>query len=115
MRSHMVFAVLAVAAFAGHLVANLETDIIYWLPEYIWFGSLVFAVLAVYSGASAAWRVEGSARGAAIASAALGALVLLGLMYSGVNWLFLMDGTGPAVAAGSHALPGILITPIPLW
>ncbi len=115
MRSHIVFAVLAVVGFAGHLAANLATDAIYWLPEYIWFASIAFSVLAIYTGASAVWRAEGSARGAAIASAALGALVLLGLMYSGVNWLFMMGGTGPAVAAGTHTLPGVCVTPIPLW
>ncbi len=90
MRSHKLFAVLAVVGFACHLAANLLTDIMFWLPEYIWFGSIAFAVLALYTGAAAAWHDDGSARGIAIASAVIGALVLLGLMYSGVSWLFMM-------------------------
>ena len=88
MRPHKMFAVLAVVGFAAHLTANLLVDIIRWLPEYIWFGSLVFSVLAIYTGAIAACSGESEKRGAAIASAVIGALVLLGLMYSGVYWLF---------------------------
>jgi hypothetical protein len=105
MRLHRLFAVLAVVGFAAHLATNLLTDVIYWLPEYIWFGSLVFSVLAIYTGASAAYRVDGAARGKAIASAVIGALVLLGLMYSAVNWLFMMGDTpGPAVGASYQAV-----------
>ena len=100
MRSHKLFAILAVVGFALHLAANLLVDIVVWLPEYIWFGSIVFSVLAVYTGASAAWRGESSERGFAIASAVIGALVLLGLMYSGVYWLFMMgEPSLPAVGA----------------
>jgi len=104
MRSHRLFAVLAVVGFACHLAANLLVDIVFWLPEYIWFGSLVFSVLAMYTGASAACRIDGAARGRAIASAVIGALVLLGLMYSGVSWLFMMgEAPGPAVGASYQA------------
>jgi hypothetical protein len=104
MHSHKLFAVLAVVGFAGHLAANMATDTVYWLPEYVWFGSIVFSVLAIYTGASAASRAEGSTRGAAIASAVVGALTFLGLMYSGVNWLFMAgDGMGPSVAAAFRA------------
>jgi len=100
LRSHTLFTVLAVVGFACHLAANLLIDVIYWLPEYIWLGSLVFSVPAIYTGASAACRVDGAARGKAIASAVIGALILLGLMYSGVNWLFMMgEAPGPAVGA----------------
>ena len=102
MRSHKMFAVLAVVGFAAHLTANLLIDIIYWLPEYIWFGSLVFSVLAIYTGAIAACSGEAGKRGAAIASAVIGTLVLLGLMYSGVVWLFVMeDGFEVAVRASA--------------
>ncbi len=102
MRSHKMFAVLAVIGFAAHLMANLPIDIILWLPEYIWFGSIVFSVLAVYTGAIAACSAEAGKRGTAIASAVIGALVLLGLMYSGVAWLFVMeDGFEVAVGAGA--------------
>ena len=98
MRSHKLFAVLAVVGFAGHLAANLFIDVMYWLPEYIWAASLVFAVLAIYSGAMTATGTESTGRGAAIASAVIGGLVLLGLMYSGISWLFMMgDMSGVAM------------------
>lgn len=101
MRSHKMFAVLAVVGFVAHLMANLLVDIIYWLPEYIWFGSMVFSMLAIYTGAVAACSGEAAKRGAAIASAVIGALVLLGLMYSGIAWLFwLEEGFEVAVEAG---------------
>jgi len=104
MRSHKLFAVLAVAGFAAHLAANLLLDIVYWLPEYIWFASLVFSVLAIYTGASAAWRDSGHARGMAVASAVIGILVLLALMYSGLYWLFMMgEAPGPAMGVVHHA------------
>lgn len=90
MRYHKLFAVLAVVGFVAHLATNLLTDIVFWLPEYIWFASIAFSVLAIYAGAGTAYRTEGGARGLAIASAVIGALVLLGLMYSGVYWLFMM-------------------------
>jgi len=96
-----MFAVLAVVGFAAHVAANLLIDIIYWLPEYIWFGSIVFSVLAIYTGAIAACNAEAGKSGAAIASAVIGALVLLGLMYSGIYWLFyLEEGFEVAVGAG---------------
>ncbi|MBN1856637.1 MAG: hypothetical protein JW846_06780 [Dehalococcoidia bacterium] len=91
MRYHKLFAILATAGFVGHLAANLLIDISYWLPEYIWFGSVAFAVLAIYAGAITATRGEQAERGTAIASAVIGTLILLGLMYSGITWLFLMD------------------------
>ncbi len=100
MRYHKVFAVLAVVGFAAHLATNLLTDIVFWLPEYIWFASIVFSVLAIYAGAATAYRIDGSARGLAIASAAIGALVLLGLAYSGVTWLFMM-GEGYELPVGT--------------
>lgn len=98
MRSHKLFAVLAVVGFAGHLVANLFVDFLYWLPEYVWAASLVFAVLAMYSGAMTATGTEAAGRGTAIASAVIGGLVLLGLMYSGISWLFMLgDMSGVAM------------------
>ena len=90
MRYHKVFAVLAVIGFVAHLATNLLTDSVFWLPEYIWFGAIAFSVLAVYAGAATAHRTDGGARGMAIASAVIGAVVLLGLCYSGVTWLFMM-------------------------
>ena len=101
MRSHKMFVVLAVVGFAAHLMANLLIEIVRWLPEYIWLGAMVFSVLAIYTGATAACGGEAAKRGAAIASAVIGALVLLGLMYSGITWLFyLPDEAGMAMAAG---------------
>ncbi len=102
MRSHKMFAVLAVIGFAAHLMANLLIDIILWLPEYIWFGSIVFSVLAIYTGATAACDGDANKRGAAIASAVIGMLVLLALMYSGVTWLFWFD-EGFEMAVGASA------------
>ena len=100
MRSHRLFAVLSVVGFALHLAANLLVEVVLWLPEYIWAGSLVFAILAIYTGAGAAWRESGEEKGIAVASAVIGALVLLGLMYSGVAWLFMVgEGWGPPVGA----------------
>ena len=100
LRSHKLFAALAVAGFVGHLAANLLVDIVFWLPEYIWFGSIVFSVLALYAGAASDMSGEGANRGMAVASAIIGALVLLGLMYSGVNWLFFMgEDMGPPLGA----------------
>ena len=101
MRSHKLFAILAVIGFALHLAANLLVDVVIWLPEYIWTGAIVFSVLAIYAGANTAWRGESNERGFAVASAVIGALVLLGLMYSGVYWLFMLgEPLPPAVGAG---------------
>ena len=102
MRSHRMFAILAVLGFVAHLMANLLVDIIRWLPEYIWLGSIVFSALAIYAGAIAACSGEAGRRGAAIASAVIGVLVLLGLMYSGICWLFWLDeGFEVAVETGA--------------
>jgi hypothetical protein len=107
MHSHKLFALLAVVGFAGHLVADLFVDVLFWLPEYVWAASLVFAVLAIYSGTMTATRTEAASRGAAIASAVIGGLVLLGLMYSGISWLFMMgDMSGVAMHTGGIAAAG---------
>ena len=95
-RNHILFAILAVVTFVAHLVANLFVDQMYWLPEYVWAASTTFAVLSVYAGAAEACKLESRERGLAIASAVIGALVLLGLMYSGITWLF-MGGDMPGV------------------
>ena len=88
-RNHIVFAILAIGFFVGHLVANLFVDAMYWLPEYVWAGAMVFSVLSIYTGAAEACTTESRSRGLAIASAIVGALVLLGLIYSGITWLFM--------------------------
>ena len=88
-RHHLIFAILAIVTFVGHLVANLFVDQMYWLPEYIWAASTVFAVLSIYAGAVEASTHESRDRGMAIASTIVGALVMLGLMYSGITWLFM--------------------------
>jgi len=88
-RHHLLFAILAVVLFTAHLVANLFVDHMYWLPEYVWAGSTVFAVLSIYAGAAEACRLVSRDRGLAIASAIVGALIMLGLMYSGITWLFM--------------------------
>lgn len=91
MKYHIAYAVIAVITFIGHLISVIWTDIMYWLPEYIWFASIVFSVLAIYSGVVTATRSEPDKRGTAIASAIIGSVVLLGLMYSGVSWLFMSE------------------------
>jgi len=93
MRYHVAYAVVAVLAFIGHLAAMFWTEIIWWLPEYIWFVGVVFSTLAVYAGTVTASRGGADKRGAAIASAVIGSIVFLGLVYSGTSWLF-MPGNG---------------------
>ncbi len=88
-RNHVVFAVLALLAFVAHIVANLFVDHMYWLPEYIWGASVALATLAIYAGADRAFGNGALDRGRAIASMIVGALILLGLMYSGITWLFI--------------------------
>ena len=88
-RNHMLFAILAVVTFVGHLIANLFVDQVYWLPEYVWGTSVVFSVLAIYAGGGQSRKVESSDRGFALASMVVGSLILLGLMYSGITWLFI--------------------------
>ena len=90
-RYHVAFAVVAVLAFVGHLVATFWTEIIWWLPEYIWFVGVLFSILAVYAGLVTATRGGPDARGAAIASAVIGGIVFLGLVYSGTTWLFMPE------------------------
>lgn len=98
MKYHVAYAVVAVLAFVGHLIATLWTDFIWWLPEYIWFVGVLFSILAVYAGMVTATRGGPDGKGAAIASAVIGGIVFLGLVYSGTNWLF-MPGSGYEVFA----------------
>ena len=91
MKYHIAYAVIAVITVIGHLISVIWTDIMYWLPEYIWFASIVFSVLAIYAGIVTATKSEPDKRGAAIATAVIGAIVLLGLIYSGVSWLFMPE------------------------
>ena len=91
MKHHIVWAVLAVVTFVGHMVAGLYIDSVYFLPEYIWFVSIVFSVLAIYSGSMTATRSEPGKRGIAIASAVIGAIILFGLLMSATNWLFIPE------------------------
>jgi hypothetical protein len=87
-RYHVGLAVLCAAGFVAHLVANFFVENMYWLPEYVWGASLVLSILAVYAGCSAMETVEPGRRGPALASVLVGTAVLLGLMYSGITWLF---------------------------
>jgi len=100
MRFHKLFAVLAVAGFAGHLVASLFMDVAYWLPEYIWFASVIFAVLSIYAGGITATKGAPADKGAALASAVIGAVILLSLTYSSITWLFVLDDIS-AIPAGA--------------
>jgi len=88
---HAVYTVIAVVLFVGHLVSNLYTDFVYRLPEFVWLGSIPFALLAAYCGIMTACKNEPAKRGTAIASSIVSVVVLLGLFISGSQWLFLVD------------------------
>ena len=88
MKYHVVYAVIALVTFVGHLLSNVWTETLFYLPEYIWFISIIFSALAIYGGTITASRPDADKRGVAIASAMIGSIVLLGLLYSGVFWLF---------------------------
>src|SRR4030042_510167 len=87
MKHHVLWAILAVVTFAGHMVVALYADFMWFLPEYIWFISIAFSVLAIYAGIMTATGTEPDKRGKAIASALVGAIILLGLLM-GTSWLF---------------------------
>ena len=91
MKHHVACAVLAIVTFAGHMVAGLYADSVYFLPEYIWFASVAFSVLAIYSGSITASRSEPGNRGKAIASAVIGVVILGGLLMSATSWLFIPE------------------------
>jgi hypothetical protein len=88
MKYHIAWAILAIITFILHMLASLYADYIFYLPEYIWFLSIAFSILAIYSGAITAARTEATKRATAIASAVIGGIVLLGLLISAVQWLF---------------------------
>ena len=94
MKHHIVWAILAVVTFAGHMIAGLYAEFIYFLAEYIWFVSVAISVLAVYAGITTAARADSDKRGKAIASALIGAIVLLGLLISASSWLFMLPESG---------------------
>ncbi len=91
MKHHVIWAILAVVTFAGHMVAGLYADFMFFLAEYVWFVSIAFSVLAIYAGIITATRTEPDKRGVAIASAVIGAIVLLGLLMSASSWLFMPE------------------------
>ena len=90
MRFHIAWAVLAVVTYVLHMAAGLYIDLMYFLPEYIWFVSIGFSVAAIYSGFMTAYRNE-TDRGKAIASAVIGAIILGGLLLSAASWLFIPE------------------------
>lgn len=89
MKYHVIYAAFALFTFAMHLLSAMLADYIYYLAEYIWAISIICSTLAIYSGAVTATRTDAAKRGTAIASVTIGAIVLLGLMYSGASWLFI--------------------------
>ncbi|MFC2067563.1 hypothetical protein ACFLTP_00875 [Chloroflexota bacterium] len=84
----MVWAIFSVVTFAGHMAAGLYTDVIYLIAEYIWFISVAFSILTIYSGANTAGVTHEDRRSVAIASVAIGVIILLGLCISATSWLF---------------------------
>ena len=91
MRNHMVWAIFSVVTFAGHMVAGLYSDVVYFLAEYIWFISLACSVVAIYTGAKSAGIASADRRGIAVASVVIGGIVLLGLLISASSWLFMSE------------------------
>ncbi len=91
MKHHTAWAILAMITFAAHMVAGLYADFVWFLAEYIWFISVAVSVIAIYSGAKSAGIAREDRRGVAVASASIGAIVLLGLLISATNWLFLPE------------------------
>jgi hypothetical protein len=90
-KHHGPYAVLAVITFIGHLVSIIFIDAMWWLPEIVWVVSIIFSILAIYGGIITATRTTLDKRGTAIASAVIGSIVLLVLLYSGVSWLFVPE------------------------
>ena len=84
----MVWAIFAVVTFAGHMVAGFYSNVVYFLAEYVWLISLACSVTAIYRGAKTAGMASAERRTTAIASAVIGAIILLGLCISAPNWLF---------------------------
>lgn len=82
---------MAIITFVGHMVAGLYSEFMYFLAEYIWFLSVTLSVIAIYRGAKSAGIAHDDRRGLAIASAAIGAIILLGLMISASSWLFIPE------------------------
>ena len=91
MKHHELYAVLAVITFIGHLLSIIWTDIMWWLPEIVWVVSIIFSILAIYGGIVTATKTESDKRGTAIASAVIGGIVLLVLLYSAASWLFMTE------------------------
>jgi len=85
---HAGFAVLAAAGFVAHLLANFFVEEVYWLPEYVWGASLILSGMAIYTGCSVLAMSEGHDRGRVLASVIVGTAILLGLIHSGITWLF---------------------------
>ena len=91
MKCHKCWVILGIITYVWHMVAGLYSEVIYFLAEYVWFASIIFSVLAIYSGVVNAVKTEPEQRGAAIASAVIGGIVLLGLMISASSWLFMPE------------------------
>ena len=93
-RIHEVFAVLSVLGFVGELASSLYTEVIYWLPEYVWLGAMVLSVAAIYTGSVAVTTTEGRERGRAVAATIVGVLTMIGVMENGIYWLFVLPMEG---------------------
>jgi hypothetical protein len=89
--SHLVFGLIALATFVGHLVTNIYINSIYWLPQALWTTSVVFSLLAIYRGITIASALEVDEQGSPIASAIVGSTVLLGLLISAVGWVMSIE------------------------
>ncbi|MFC1893071.1 hypothetical protein ACFLYR_03410 [Chloroflexota bacterium] len=107
MKHHVVWAILAVVTFTGHMVAGLYFEFMFFLPEYIWFVSVALSVLAIYAGTITATGNEPYKRGVAFASAVIGVIILLGLCISASSWLFVPENGFDMMANVSNVLASI--------
>jgi Na+/H+-translocating membrane pyrophosphatase len=80
MRFHVIYAVVTLVTFVVLVFSLMFEDYWYYLPEFTWIVSAIFSALALYTGAITATRADADNRGAAIASATIGAVTLFGLM-----------------------------------
>ena len=82
MRFHVIYAVVTLVAFVALVLsfgAIGSVNVLQWSWAIVWVASVIFSTVALYTGAVTAVRTDADKRGAAIASATIGAIVLWAL------------------------------------
>ncbi|MCJ7792232.1 MAG: hypothetical protein MUP49_07510 [Dehalococcoidia bacterium] len=82
MRLHVIYAVVALVIFVALVIAYYAigaSTALRWSWIFGWAASVIFSTVALYTGAVTAVRADADKRGAAIASATIGAIVLWAL------------------------------------